>query len=98
MSKAKATDSDRRRMNLRGNRRALVITAKTLDEALRPESRLQYVREKKRKKVASLKQKNRDKKNGKNQGATKPDWDGPQRFEGGMMMCQGGLPTLGKRR
>jgi len=95
MSKVKPTDSDRRRMSLRGKRRAIKITANTVEEALASDAKVQYVRDKSRKKKVAKAVSAKRKKKGP---SSKFQFEGTPQFEGGFKMSQAGLPTLAKRR
>jgi hypothetical protein len=97
MKRLRPLDSDRRRMSLR-NRRALKITAKTVEEALAgatdghlgSTARIQYV-DQKHDKPGPVSHQKRSK-----VPPVRPE--GTPAFERGYKMSQGGLPTLGRRR
>jgi hypothetical protein len=75
-------------MSLRGNRKAIKLTAKTVEEALANTCKVEYVLDKRRKLQSKRK---------KVEGTLATKSEGIARFEGGFKITQGGLPTLGKR-
>jgi hypothetical protein len=87
--KVKPTKSDRHRMRLRGDRSAIKLTAKTVEEALAGNGKVQYVRNTSKKAEPPTRKK-------KSSGM--PASEGTPKFVGGFRMSQAGLPTLGKRR
>ena len=87
--KLKPTKSDRRRMRLRGDRSAIKLTAKTVEDALSDNGKIKYVPFKGRKAEPS---------SSKPKPSPKVESEGTPKFEGGHKISQAGLPSLGKRR